>query len=229
VLFDALGTLIALQPPARALQAELARRFELEIAEAESQRALDAEIAYYRAHLDEGRDPPSVAALRGRCAQALRAALPRSSRLACVGNDALTQALLASLRFTAFPDAAPAIAGCRARGQQIVVVSNWDVSLVDVLARLGLAPLLDAIVTSAQTGVRKPSPGIFRRALDLAAVQPEHAIHVGDSLADDVAGACAAGVKPILIRRDGLQGPPQVPTIGSLCELGERLRCPAVP
>jgi len=218
-MLDALGTVVALQPPARPLRIELARRFALEITQAEAQRALDAEIAYYRAHLDEGRDPASLSALRRRCAQALRAALPPSSQVAQVTTDALTQALLVSLRFTAFPDARRAIAAWRARGQRLVVVSNWDVSLVEVLARLGLAPLLDAVVTSAGIGARKPSPVIFARALELAGVAPERAIHVGDGLTDDVAGACAAGVKAILIRRDGSPGPPDVPTIASLDEL----------
>ncbi len=219
LLLDALGTIVALQPPAPALRRELARRFAIEITEAQSQRALGVEIAYYRAHLGEGRDRASLTALRGRCAEALRAALPPSQRLSQIANDALTEALLASLRFTAFPDAQPAIAAARARGQQVVVVSNWDVSLTDVLATLGLAPLLDAVVTSAQVGARKPARAIFEHALAIAGAAPQRAIHVGDSVEEDIAGARAAGVTPILIRRDGLPGPAGVRTIACLEEL----------
>lgn len=219
LLLDALGTIVALARPGPALRSELARRFEIEVTEAESERGIRAEIAYYRAHLDEGRDRTSLATLRRSCAEVLRSALPPSDRLAAVANAALTDALLASLRFTVFPDAPPAIAAARARGQRVVVVSNWDISLVQVLGRLGLESLLDAVVTSAQVGVRKPARAIFDHALSLAGVEPQRATHVGDSVAQDVAGARAAGVTPILIRRDGLPGPAGVSTIARLDEL----------
>jgi putative hydrolase of the HAD superfamily len=47
------------------------------------------------------------------------------------------------------------------------------------------------------------------------------AIHVGDTLDEDVAGARAAGIEPVLIRRG--DGPPVsgVRTISSLAELGD--------
>ena len=76
VLLDALGTLVELEPPAPRLRAELARELGIEISRPRPQRAIEAEIAYYRAHLDEGRDPASLASLRRACAEALRRALP---------------------------------------------------------------------------------------------------------------------------------------------------------
>ena len=99
----------------------------------------------------------------------LRTALPASERLAGVGTEELTAALLAALRFTAFDDARPAIAAARSRGLRVVVASNWDVSLHEVLDRLELRPLLDGVVTSAEVGARKPAPAVFARALRLAA------------------------------------------------------------
>ena len=47
-------------------------------------------------------------------------------------------ALLAALRFRAFPEAPAVLRALRARGARLVVVSNWDVSLHDVLERTGL-------------------------------------------------------------------------------------------
>jgi putative hydrolase of the HAD superfamily len=123
------------------------------------------------------------------------------------------------LRFTAYPDARAGILAARARGERPLVVSNWDVSLNDVLAGLELAALLDGVVTSAQAGARKPAPEIFQRALTLAGVEARDALHVGDSVAEDVAGARAAGIEPVLIRRDGEPGPPGVRTIASLAAL----------
>jgi putative hydrolase of the HAD superfamily len=216
VLLDALGTLLELEPPAPRLRTELLQRFGVRISETEAQRAIAAEIAYYRANLDEGRDQASLAALRSRSAEALREGLPDDERIAAIDNEALTGALLASLRFEPFADVRPALAAAHAAGRRLVVVSNWDVSLDEVLERLGLARLLDGIVTSAAFGARKPSPEIFEHALGVAGVAADDAIHVGDSLAEDVAGARAAGIEAVLIKRDGEPGPPGVPTIATL-------------
>ncbi|HUA02843.1 MAG TPA: HAD-IA family hydrolase [Solirubrobacteraceae bacterium] len=220
ILLDALGTLVALQPPAPLLRVELADRFGLEVSESEAESAIAAEIAFYRAHLDEGRDATSLRALRRRCAEALRSALPGDG----LELDPLVDALLASLRFTPFADVRPALVAARERGQRLVVVSNWDASLHGVLRALELEPLLDGILTSAEAGARKPSPAIFEQALALAGASPQQAIHVGDSLEEDVAGARAAGIEPVLVRRDGGPVAPGVRTISTLEELARVLR-----
>jgi putative hydrolase of the HAD superfamily len=219
LLLDALGTLLALEPPAPILRRELAERFDIDVTEAQAASALAAEIAYYRAHLDEGRDVRSLVALRRRCAEALRTALPPKDSIAELENAALTNALLASLRFRAFPDVRPALLTARATGWRVVVASNWDVSLHDVLARLRLASLLDGIVTSAQAGARKPAPAVFEQALRIVQVGPEDAIHVGDSLEEDVVGARNAGIEPVFISRDGRPAPAGVRAITSLTAL----------
>jgi putative hydrolase of the HAD superfamily len=219
LLLDALGTLLELEPPAPRLRTELAERFGVRISETDAQRAIAAEIAYYRAHIDEGRDEVALAALRSRCAEALRDALPDDERVAAIDNAELTSALIASLRFEPFADVRPALAAARAAGRRLVVVSNWDVSLDEVLDRLGLAPMLDGVVTSAAVGARKPSPVIFEHALELAGVAAHEATHVGDSLAEDVAGARAAGIEAVLIKRDGGPGPPGVRTVATLAAL----------
>jgi putative hydrolase of the HAD superfamily len=220
ILLDALGTLVELEPPAPRLRSELSRRFGVELPLSACEQAIDAEIAFYRAHLDDGRDPESLAALRRRCASALRDALPADARDAASDVDAVTEALLASLRFRPYDDVRPALSDWRARGLRLVVVSNWDVSLHDVLARIGLAPLLDAVVTSAEAGARKPAPAIFERALRLAGVRPREAVHAGDSAEEDVAGARAAEIEPVLVRRaDAGATVPGVRTIRSLAEL----------
>jgi putative hydrolase of the HAD superfamily len=217
ILLDALGTLVALQPPAPRLCAEFEQRFGVHVSLRQAARALAAEITYYRAHLDQGSDATGLKALRHSCVLALRDELPRPA--AALPIEQLTEALLASIAFSAFADVVPALASARRRGLRLVVVSNWDISLHDLLARLGIAPLLDGIVTSAQLGSRKPDPAIFVRGLELAGVRPAEAIHVGDSLDEDVAGARAAAIEPVLIRRDGSSGPRGVRTIASLSEL----------
>ena len=222
VLLDALGTLVELPPPAPALAEEVRARFGVRITAAQAEAAMAAEIAFYRAHLDEGRDEESLATLRRACAEVLAShlPLPAASRR---DPAPLVSALLGALRFRAYPDAAPALRDLRARGFRLVVLSNWDASLPGVLERVGLAQDLDGVVTSATVGHRKPAGEVFRRGLALAGVSAERAWHVGDGLEEDVAGALAAGIRPVLIARHGSPPPERLPpgvsVIASLAEL----------
>jgi putative hydrolase of the HAD superfamily len=214
VLLDALGTLISFEPPAPRLRLALRERLGIDVGADAAGAAIRAEIAYYRAHLHEGRDAASLAGLRARCADAMRPALPVDAPTAL-----LTDALLDALRFFAYPDSAPALEALRAAGIRTVVVSNWDHSLHERLQETGLAPLLDGALASAEVGAAKPDRAIFEAALELAGTGD--AWHVGDTPAADVEGALAAGLRPVLITR---HGPPAtvaegVPVIGSLAEL----------
>lgn len=200
LLIDAMGTLVELEPPVEPLRAELRSRFGVAVSAAEAQTALAAEIAFYRANMGRGRDAASLAALRRDCARALRASLPPA--LPLDDEPELESALLAALRFRAFPDAGPGLAAARAAGvEHVIVVSNWDASLPEVLERTGLSAGIDGVVTSAEVGSAKPAPEIFAAALARAGVPAAEALHLGDSLAEDVAGARAAGVAPVLLDR----------------------------
>lgn len=221
LLLDALGTIVELPPPAPALREELVRRFGVDLTVEEAERALTAEIAYYRSRFDEASDPERLRLLRRECAEVLRASLPAAVDLARVPIDELVAALLGALRFRAYDDAEPAIRAARERGIRVVVASNWDVGLGEVLARIGLAPLLDGVVTSALVGARKPAAAVFEAALRTAGAGPADALHVGDSLVEDVAGARAAGLSAALIVRGSkLVAPADVSTVASLSELG---------
>jgi putative hydrolase of the HAD superfamily len=190
VLLDGMGTLVHLIPPAPALAAALG----VDLATAE--RAFQTEVDYYLVHQLEGSDPSSLGDLRRRCADVLADA-------AGVDRDGAFDALMGAIRFEAFADAAPALEELRARGLRLVVVSNWDWSLTDVLGGAGLLPLLDGIVTSAEVGAAKPAQAIFEAGLAAAGCEPGQAVHVGDSPEHDVEGARAAGVRPLLLARAG--------------------------
>jgi putative hydrolase of the HAD superfamily len=213
VLLDALGTLVELRPPAPRLRRLLAGA-GFEPSEERAAAAMAAEIAYYLEHHLEGADPDSLEDLRDRCAEALREAL----ELPGLDHATARRALLGALEFAAFPDTAPALRELRARGTTLVVVSNWDCSLRERLGDAGLLELVDGVVSSAEVGAAKPDPAPFRRALELAGVPPADALHVGDSLEGDLAGARAAGVPALLVARGG-PPPPGVPAVASLADL----------
>jgi putative hydrolase of the HAD superfamily len=122
--------------------------------------------------------------------------------------------MLDSIRFSAYPDVAPALEELRARGLRLVVASNWDCSLPQVLADAGLLPLVDGVVASAVVGADKPAAAVFEAALRLAGSDASRAVHVGDSPAKDVEGARRAGIRAVLIDRETGQG-----EIASLAEL----------
>ena len=201
VLLDAMGTLLRLEDPVPRLREALRARLGVDVGPQTAAAAMRAEIAFYRAHLHLGRDAGALAGLRERCAEAMRPELPAPA--ADLPGPELTAALLEALVFSPHPDAAPALRALRAAGSRLVVVSNWDWSLHERLAETGLAALVDAVVASAELGVAKPARAIFEHALELAGVPPERAWHVGDSLREDVEGARAAGIRTVLLAREG--------------------------
>ena len=81
------------------------------------------------------------------------------------------------------------------------MVSNWDSRLVKLCQGLGIDSFFDFKVISAVFGAAKPDPKIFHEALKRAKVSPAEAVHVGDSLEDDVRGAHLAGIKAIWLDR----------------------------
>src|SRR5437870_4029206 len=178
VLLDALGTLVELEPPWPLLLSTLRARHGIEVSAQQARRAMEAEMAYYRQHHTDGRDARSLADLRRRCAQTLRDSLPEVAPLA---DSELTEVLLDALRFTPWPDAAFALAQLREAGLRLAVVSNWDCSLRSVLAQVGLAGAVTAVVTSAEVGAEKPRPEIFRAALAELRCEAGDALFVGDS------------------------------------------------
>ncbi len=60
----------------------------------------------------------------------------------------------------------------------------------------------DALIFSDETGVSKPHPRMFQRALDALGASPASAVHIGDIERTDIAGAKAFGMRAILFRGD---------------------------
>ena len=214
VLLDAFGTLVGLDPPLPRLTAHLAAEGFVGPQEAIA-AALDAEMHYYRANHDRGRDAESLLALRRECAAVLGDGLgPGAPDL-----ERLTRCLLDSLEFVLLPAALPALDALAAAGHRLAIVSNWDYDLPAELARLGIANRFEAVAVSAALGVGKPRPEIFRHALDLLGVTPQEAVHCGDQPDRDCAGAHAAGVPAILVDRAGRHPDAACPRIAALTDL----------
>jgi HAD superfamily hydrolase (TIGR01509 family) len=90
----------------------------------------------------------------------------------------------------------------RARGLRLGVISNtlqpgWAAD--EALERRGLLHLFAVRVYSSEARVAKPHAAIFNAALSAMGVAADRAVHVGDRLAADVAGAQGVGMRSVLI------------------------------
>jgi putative hydrolase of the HAD superfamily len=213
VFLDALGTLVRLEPPAPRLRALLMEEGH-NVSEEHAEAAFRAEISYYVDHHLEGSDEAALDDLRDRCAAILLDALG----LPGLDHAGARRAMLAALSFKPYPEVPETLRALHERGSPLIAVSNWDCSLCRWLEDAGLLELLDGVVSSGASGVAKPDPAIFLRALWYAGAEPQDVLHVGDSLDKDVAGARAAHIRPVLLCRDG-EPPAGVETIATLAEL----------
>ena len=106
--------------------------------------------------------------------------------------------LLASGRL--FDDVLPFMAGLRARGIKIAIVSNCDEQARGLLGWLGVTPLADALILSCEVGAAKPSARIYQRALQALGVSAEAALFVDDN-PEFCAQAAALGIRTAQIVR----------------------------
>jgi putative hydrolase of the HAD superfamily len=204
ILLDALGTLLELEEPTPLLVEALRCEHGVTVDERDAGRAVRAEIAHYRANNHRAGTAPALDRLRLECAVVVREAL--GEPVAGIEPAALVPTLLAALRFRPFPEVAGTLTAWRDAGLGLAIVSNWDVSLHEVLAGGSLAGLIDVVVTSAEAGAVKPDPRLFEVALERLGVPAALALHVGDSYDEDVLGARAAGVEGVLLAREGAGG-----------------------
>jgi HAD superfamily hydrolase (TIGR01509 family) len=186
VTIDAYGTLVELADPVPALDRGLRER-GAEYDPGTIARAFAAEVAYYREHAHEGRDPGSLVALRFDCVTVFLGALP-----ATLDPQEFVETFIGSIQFEPLPGTLASLRALRRRGLALAVVSNWDIGLGEQLAKAGLEEL--PAVSSAEAGAPKPDPAVFLLAAERLGVRPDRALHVGDSDVDEQ-GALAAGFR----------------------------------
>jgi putative hydrolase of the HAD superfamily len=99
-------------------------------------------------------------------------------------------------------DALYVLAGLARTGLRLGIISNFDLRLRTLYERFALDRMFPVLVCSAEVGVAKPEPEIFRLACRVAGVRPEEAAHVGDDEERDVRGAERAGLTGIAFDED---------------------------
>jgi len=122
--------------------------------------------------------------------------------------------------FHLYDEAEAVLRELAARQLKIGLISNSHRSMDEFVEHFRLQGLVAAAVSSADHGFLKPHPSIFEAALSQAGVEARASLMVGDSLAHDVEGARAVGMRGVLLHRG--EGPPpdvDVPVIRNLTDL----------
>jgi len=106
-----------------------------------------------------------------------------------------------------------------AKRYELGVISNSDGTTDRLLKAVGLSRYFRAIVDSGTVGHQKPSPEIFRVALESMGAEPQRSVYVGDIYSVDYLGATGAGMNAVLIDELGTYDGLDLPRIGKLAEL----------
>jgi putative hydrolase of the HAD superfamily len=230
VLFDATGTLVELREPVGETYARVAAAHGVRLPAWRLEDAFARALRSAPARVFPGAPLPE-AARRERAAwrEIVRAtfrAADQTARFRAPGDrdgfeacfEALWEHYAEPGAWRARDGAGPALDALARRGLALGVVSNFDQRLPAILAGLGLAARLRAIVLPAHAGAAKPDPRIFAHALASLGVGAGDAVYVGDDAEHDLAGARAAGLRALDVRR-----------LASLRELPDRIAGGALP
>jgi putative hydrolase of the HAD superfamily len=116
--------------------------------------------------------------------------------------------------------AADLLTALRPHARVVIVTNNLLEEQQDKLRYCGLAAMVDALVASEDVGVSKPDPEIFRIALERAGVEADRAVMVGDSWANDIAGARNAGIRAVWFNPERSPRPAEPAGVIEIAALG---------
>ncbi len=113
----------------------------------------------------------------------------------------------------------------RRRGYRLGLITNGHTLLQNrKLDKAGIRPYLDGVAVSADEGVGKPNPEIFRRLAERLCVAPQDCVFVGDHPVNDIQGALDAGMRAVYLNTRNLdEYPDGVCEIKRLADILEKL------
>jgi N-acylneuraminate-9-phosphatase len=102
--------------------------------------------------------------------------------------------------FDFYPGIETFLADARQHFTLVVITNGPEFSQVPKVERVKLTEHVDHVIIGGQEPEQKPAVSIFNKALKLANCEAHEAIHVGDSLAADIAGAHNSGITSVWIQ-----------------------------
>lgn len=98
-----------------------------------------------------------------------------------------------------------------------IISNNAGKYIEESMKDKGLHPA--GIISSDMARAYKPHRAVFEKALEVSGCRADEVIHIGDSVSSDVEGAVAAGIRPVLIDREGTKAAEGVLAVKSLTEV----------
>ena len=99
------------------------------------------------------------------------------------------------------PEVFESLQSLRKMGFTLVIISNAHTYMSQICQELQLSEHFDHVIVSSLEGIRKPDARIFEKALVLAHVRPDQALHVGDFYLEDICGPHSLGIQAVRIDR----------------------------
>lgn len=87
----------------------------------------------------------------------------------------------------------------RHRGYKTAIVSDCTAEITEFWDRLPYRQCVDAWTFSFEVGARKPAPILYEHSVNQLSVRPAECLYVGDGGSDELNGAQAAGMVPLLL------------------------------
>ena len=223
VFFDAAGTLFTVNGSVGEVYARLAREHGKEVAVKDLETGFRRCFTATPAMAFPGVSPEQILALEKQwwrdLVQNVFAPLGSFPKFAAY-FDALFACFARPETWQLYPETVETLIALKARGLHLGIISNFDSRLFGLLEGLSIAHFFDPVVISTQAGYAKPAVEIFAQALSYHNLHPSEALHVGDSLQADIAGAKVAGLTAVLVDRRGKdQGTDDYHRVKSLAEL----------
>jgi len=152
----------------------------------------------------------------------LTASVPRAPLF-----DDLFQRFAEAAAWRVYEDVRPALEWFQERQIRLGIISNWDERLRPLLQQLQLSHYFPVKVISIEAGCPKPHAQIFRQAATELGLPPGSILHVGDSPAEDLAGARAVGMRGLLLDRAARSG--NKPGAATLADVVRLMEHPGAP
>ena len=205
VFFDFFGTLIFWTQPLHVTTRKIADRYQLNLDWSMYEEARELMTRAYDASKPTDNILETMERQVEACSEFMRR-LGVSEHVEQIAWEVLQyeHAMFSRNNATLYDDALPTLDRLQQAELKMIIVSNWDTPLYNMVEALGISEYFHGIVASHDQRVRsaKPDSGIFEHALNIAEVSADEVVHVGDSYEADVVGAQSAGIRPILLDRE---------------------------
>lgn len=216
VSFDAAGTLIGVARPVAETYAAIAAQFAIDL----EPDALDAAFrAQFPRMTPLAFGPCNEAALQRQERQwwmvLVRRCLDDQGRHPRFGEffHGLYEYYRGCDAWCLYPEVEEVLAILSRHRVPLVVTSNFDSRLVDILDGHGVRDAFKAVIYSSAAGSAKPDRGIFAASCQALALAGSEVLHVGDDPTADLHGARDAGLQARRVCRDRQPGHDEIPDL----------------